>query len=135
MNTEQHKLSVKQRFKEYEAIQETHIRILDGDRTPDINLMNQDRKNAFLNLKLALEKFMQYAESVNDTNSVPALKKFESRVGSIMSLDNKIETRIKKYRKELNTNLNHIKKGKMVLNGYRHAGTSQNRPHVLSMNQ
>ncbi len=135
MNIEQHKLSVKQCFKNYEDVQKSHIKMLENDKTPDINSMARSRENAFLNLKTALDKLVEYVELVNDTKSLPALREFESRVVSIMNIDKKIGTRIKKYKKELKTNLNQIKKGKMVMNGYRHAGLNQNRPHVLSMNR
>ncbi|MCD4720744.1 MAG: hypothetical protein K8S13_12945 [Desulfobacula sp.] len=135
MNLEQHKNIIENSFIIYETIQAEHLSILKDQEMPDLNSMTQERENAFLNLKKNLDNLIGNAGSIGGTKSLPLLTEFESRLNTIMGLDEQIAAEIQRHSVELKKHLKHMKQGKAAMNGYRMAGTNSPKPCVLSMNR
>ncbi len=122
-------------FLEYEDLQRRHLALLKSENLPDVALMTIEREKVFCALKNSLNDFVQSAAGQTATDYLSELKQFEIRLNSIMQLDDKITNEIIKYKSELKTNLNRVRKGQVAMNGYKGTVKRSQRPHVLSMNR
>ncbi|MCD4734680.1 MAG: hypothetical protein K8R53_01430 [Bacteroidales bacterium] len=135
MNTEPNNSIIENCFDDYEKIQIQHLKIIRSNSNPNLDVMTRERETVFQTLKVNLEAMMENAGLIHGTDCISELSKHEDRLNSIMNLDQEISIEIKKYRDSLKNSLNHMKKGKAAMNGYRVAGTNSPTPRVLSMNR
>ncbi len=122
-------------FHQYETVQIRHLDNFKNDDQPDLGLMTKERADAFKILKSAIENFTNTAGTQYGEKSISDLNKYEDRLSLMMELDDKIAIEIKKYRENLKSNLDRVKKGKVAMTGYRNAGSNSQNPRVLSMNR
>lgn len=120
-------------FCNYEKVQTRHLDSLNSDSVPDIALMISERANVFDILKTTLEVFIKNAGNKSENLSI--LTRYETRLASIMTLDEQIKKHIQKHRNNLKDGLNHMKKGKLAMAGYSSTGKNPKAPCVLSMNR
>jgi cell fate (sporulation/competence/biofilm development) regulator YlbF (YheA/YmcA/DUF963 family) len=135
MDTEHDNSIMKKCFDNYEKIQTQHLKAMRSEGSPDLKLMTREREGVFQNLKDNLEAMMENAGLDHGTDCISDLSKYENRLASIMKLDEEISIEIKNYRDSLKNSLNHMKKGKAAMDGYKNAGTNPQSPRVLSMNR
>ena len=128
-------ISLDEHFDNYENLQVNHLDILKSDTSPDLEQMTKERNIIFEVLKTTLESFIGNAGTQHGKDSLSILSQYETRLAVLMKLDDDISDEIKKYRTLLKINLNHMKKGKAAMNGYKKTGTNSPNPRVLSMNR
>ncbi|MFH2093686.1 MAG: hypothetical protein ABIJ31_15105 [Pseudomonadota bacterium] len=131
----QQQISLDKCFDNYETVQVHHLDMLKSDQTPDLEQMTKERNTVFQFLKTTLESFVTKTGMQHGDESLSILSGYETRLATLMELDGQISNEIKKYKDFLKINLNHMKKGKTAMNGYKSTGTISPKPRVLSMNQ
>ncbi len=135
MTLDSHRIKIEKNLIAYEELQGLHLGILEKDEFPDIETMTQQRNETFACLKTSLDELLSNAGALDEEKSIAILKRFESKIASIMACDDKLATQIKKHQTNIKNNLNHMKQGKAALQGYGSAGKNPRRPSVLSMNR
>lgn len=130
-----HKNILDQHFCRYENLQVQHLDIFKSDQMPNLEKMTNDRNDRFELLKTALESYVQNAASQQNDNTMNILSEYETRLGVLMKLDEQISDEIKKHKAMLRANLNHMKKGKTAMKGYKNTGSTSPKPCVFSMDR
>lgn len=124
MGTEQYEQKLELCFTEYETLQRLHIRIIETEPMPDLVRMTEDRDLVFNKLKQNLDKFVGNAGSNGKTNNLSILTKYQERLNSIMSVNEKLSKTIEKYRDKLKINLGKMRQSKTAMRGYKAANLS-----------
>ena len=135
MNKEAHIDNIRKRFQAYEDLQESHLNLLRTEQLPNLSKMTMERKIASDELQEALNGFMENAGLLHGGSSLNVLNRFETRLGTILKVDDSIAVEIEKHRNELKKTLNRLKHGNKAMQGYRPADTPRNKPRVLSINR
>ncbi len=135
MNKEAHINNIRKRFQAYEDLQESHLNLLRTEQLPNLSKMTMERKIASDELQEALNGFMENAGLLHGGSSLNVLNRFETRLGTILKVDDSIAVEIEKHRDELKKTLNRLKHGNKAMQGYRPADTPRNKPRVLSINR
>jgi hypothetical protein len=127
---------IEQRFLDYESLQARHLDMMKRTNLPDMKALTQERKQASDDLQTALNRFMENAGSLGRSKSIPLLSKFESRLNTIMELDERIASEIERHRGVMKKELSQMKQGKKAIEGYGSAATPQKgRPRVFSISR
>ena len=136
MDLSQHEQEIEQRFLYYESLQARHLDLMKNVNLPDVKTLTQERKQASDDLQATLNRFMGNAGSLGQSKSLPLLSKFESRLNTIMELDERIASEIERHRGVMKKELNQMKQGKKVIEGYGSAASPpKNQPRVFSISR
>ncbi len=136
MDLSQQEQEIEQRFLDYESLQTRHLNMMKNIDLPKMKALTQERKQASDYLQSALNRFMENAGSLGQSKSLTLLSKFESRLNTIMELDERIASEIERHRGLMRDELNKMKKGKKAIEGYGSAATPpKNQPRVFNISR
>ena len=137
MDLSEHKYKIEQEFGSYEDLQARHLIMIQKEdiELPMIKALTDERKNASARLQSTLNRFMENAGQLATEDSLTLLSKYESRLNSIMVLDERIAAEIEIHKDLIKKQLIQMKQGKHAMQGYKSAAKPISSPRVFSLSR
>lgn len=102
----------------HHAIIDNGVSVVKGksESIPDLDLMNDERENAFNDLKNLFDRMSELEGTLDELEDV------RQDMSEVLEMENKIRDAIEKYRAELRESVDRMSRGKMALKGYGGSG-------------
>ena len=115
-------------------LQQQHIDTFEGAGDPDIDRQSEQRKTAFSDFRIKMDRFIRRCNEMNDHELAESmLLPIQDSVNILYEQNRILVEKVTQRKQDIQDSLKQLSKGKQAMGGYGAPAVMKNKPRVISL--